>query len=149
VRLLFSNIYKESRIFDATSTLTIDSLLVETFETMRGVDPSGVGMPRWVRKLDEILRDNFDRHFSLQELSSELDLHWAHLSREFPRYFHCNFSQYVRKLKVEKSLALLRNSSRPLSEITFLCGFADQSHFTRCFREFTGITPRTFRQLSK
>ena len=149
IRLLFYNIYKESKIFDTTSTLTIDSLLVETFETMRGVETSGAGTPRWVKQLDELLHDNFDRAFSLQELSNELGLHWAHLSREFPKYFHCNFSQYVRKLKVEKSLALLRNSSRPISEITFICGFADQSHFTRCFREFTGITPRTFRQISK
>lgn len=149
VRLLFYNIYKESKIFDATATLTIDSLLVEIFETMRGFQISGAGTPRWVRKLDEILRDDPDRHFSLQELAGELGLHWAHLSREFPRYFRCNFSEYVRKLKVEKSLPLLRNSNRPIAEITFLCGFADQSHFTRCFREFTGITPRTFRQISK
>ncbi len=149
VRLSFYNIYKETKLFDATSAFTIDSLLLDTFATMRGLETSGAGTPGWVKKLDEILHDNFDRHFSLLELSGELGVHRAHLSREFPKYFRCNFSQYVRKLKVEKSLALLRNGSLPISEITFICGFADQSHFIRCFKEFTGITPRTFRQLSK
>lgn len=149
IRLLFYNIYKEAKIFDSTSTLTIDSLLVESFETMRGVETRCTGTPQWVKKLDELLHDNFDRHFSLRELANELGLHWAHLSREFPRYFHCNFGEYVRKIKVEKSLALLRSSSLPMADITFTCGFADQSHFNRCFKEFTGVTPRTFRRITK
>jgi len=150
IRLLFYNIYKESKIFDAGSTLTIDSLLLETFQSMGvEIETSCAGSPRWVRKLDELLHDDPDRPFSLQELSSELGLHWAHLSRAFPKYFHCTFGQYVRKLKVEKSLAMLRGGSQSIAEITFTCGFADQSHFIRCFREFTGITPRAFRQISK
>jgi AraC family transcriptional regulator len=149
IRLLFYNIYKEAKIFDATSTFTIDSLLLETFETIRGFETRCVGTPLWVTRLDELLHDDSDRPFSLRDLSNELGLHWAHLSREFPRYFRCNFSQYVRKLKVERSLALLRDGRRSVAEITFICGFADQSHFIRCFREFTGITPRNFRQISK
>jgi AraC-like DNA-binding protein len=149
IRLLFYNIFKEAKLFDNTTRLTIDSLLLETLETMRGVETFCSSRPRWVRKVDEILQDNFDRPFSLLELSNELGVHWAHLSREFPRYFRCNFSQYVRKLKVDKSLALLRSSNLPMAEITFICGFADQSHFIRCFKEFTGTTPRNFRRIAQ
>jgi AraC-like DNA-binding protein len=148
-RLPFYNIFKESRLLDAHSTLTIDSLLMEAFETMRCVESFCVGTPGWVKRVDEILHESFERPFSLRELSNELGLHWAHLSREFPRYFRCTFGQYLRKLKVEKSLALLRNSKLSIAEITFICGFADQSHFIRCFKEFTGITPRTFRRIAK
>jgi AraC family transcriptional regulator len=147
IRLLFYNIYKESKVFDATSTLTIDSLLLETFETMRGVETFCSAAPGWVKKIDELLRENTDEPLSLQWLSRELDVHWAHLSRDFRRYFRCTFSQYVRKIKVEKSLPLLRDTTLPLAEITFICGFADQSHFVRCFKEFTGVTPKAFRRI--
>lgn len=147
IRLLFYNIYKESKVLEPTSTLTIDSLLIETFETMRGVEAICTAAPVWVRKIDEILRESTDEPLSLRQLSRELNVHWAHVSRDFHRYFGCTFSQYIRKIKVEKSLTLLRNSRLSLAEITFICGFADQSHFVRCFKEFTGATPKAFRRI--
>jgi AraC family transcriptional regulator len=147
-RLLFYNIYKEAKLPDNTSNLTIDALLLETFAVMRGVETfSFASTPHWVKKIDEILHENFDRPLSLQELSNELNLHFVHLSRDFPKYFRCNFSQYIRKIKVEKSLGLLRNAKLSMADIACICGFADQSHFIRCFKEFTAITPKEFRKL--
>ncbi len=148
VRLLFYNIYKEAKLRDETATLTIDALLNETLATMRGVaNFSDSTTPRWVKKIDEILHESFTQPLSLLELATELNLHWAHLSRDFRKYFRCNFSEYVRKIKVEKSLSLLRNKNLSLTDIAMRCGFADQSHFIRCFKEFTGITPKAFRNV--
>ena len=147
-RLLFYNIYKESKLADDISGLTVDALLIEMFETIRGAErAAAAGTPRWVKKVDEILHANSDGALSLQEVSEEVDIHFVHLSRDFPRYFRCNFGQYVRKIRVEKSLGLLRNHKLSLTDVAFACGFADQSHFIRCFREFIGLTPRAFRRL--
>lgn len=148
-KLLFHRIYKESKLTDDVSCLTIDALLLELFSAVRGFETvKGNTRPGWVKKLDDLLHDQFNQPLSLQTLAIELNLHWAHLSREFPRYFHCTFGEYVRKIRVEKSLALLRNKTLSLTDIAFQCGFADQSHFIRCFKEFTGTTPRTFRKIS-
>lgn len=145
VRLLFYNIYKEARLRDETATLTIDALLNETFATMRGVEKiADSTTPRWVKKIGEILHESFAQPLSLLELATELNLHWAHLSRDFRKYLRCNFSEYVRKIKVEKSLPMLRNKNLSLTDIAMRCGSADQSHFIRCFKEFTGVTPKAF-----
>ena len=149
IKLLFYNIYKESKLPDDVSHLTIDALTLEMVSTLQGVESvASNNPPRWVKKADELLHDRFDQPLSLQELSIELDLHWAHLSREFSRYFHCTFGAYVRKIRVEKSLALLRDKNLSLTEIALRSGFADQSHFIRCFREFMGVTPKAFRKIS-
>ncbi len=149
LKLLFFNIYKEAKLPDGVSGLTIDALVLEMFSLMCGIETKTRGnRPNWVKKADELLHDQFDQPLSLQALAQELDLHWAHLSREFPRYFHCNFGDYVRKIRLEKSLALLRNKSLSLTDIAQRCGFADQSHFNRCFKEFSGVTPKTFRKIS-
>lgn len=147
IKLLLYNIYKELMQADNASSLTVDALLVEAFEMLCGaVTLAATKKPKWVNKLDEILHEECDRPLSLYELSKELDLHWAHLSREFPKYFRCNFSQYLRKIKVERSFAMLRKKDLSVTEIAFICGFADQSHFIRCFKEFTGATPSNFRK---
>jgi AraC-like DNA-binding protein len=128
--------------------LTVDALLLEAFDTMRGIERAAVpARPRWVDKIDEILHENFEQPLSLLEISAELGIHWAHLSRDFPKYFHCNFSQYARKIKVERSLNLLRKKTLSLADIACVCGFADQSHFIRCFKQYTGVTPKDFRRI--
>lgn len=148
IKLLFYNIYQETKLFDEASSLAIDALLLQTFETMRGVERVSASIkPKWVTTIEEILRDSFDRTFSLTELSNQLDLHPAHLSRDFSRYFRCNFSEYIRRIKVEKALSMLRNKKVTLTDIALNCGFADQSHFIRCFKEFVGITPKAFRKI--
>lgn len=148
VKLLFYNIYQESNFFDGTSSLTIDSLLLQAFETMRGIENTSYPTkPKWVKKIDEILHESVDQPISLIDLSNELDLHFAHLSRDFPKYFKCNFSQYIRMIKVEKALSLLRDKKFTLADIALSCGFADQSHFIRCFKEFIGTTPKAYRKI--
>lgn len=147
VKLHLYNIYLESRRSEATSPLTIEALLMDSLELMRGTESKRpFSPPIWVNKIDEILHDDLDRTYTLFDLAGELGVHWAHLSREFPRYFRCNFSQYVRKLKVERSLGLLRDRSLPLADIAFRCGFSDQSHFNRCFKQYTRLTPQAFRR---
>jgi AraC family transcriptional regulator len=149
VKLLYYNIYKESKLADDVSALSIDALLLNMLTTMRGeAGRAAKQQPAWVKTIDELLRENFLQPPSLQTIAAELNLHWAHLSREFPRYFHCNFGAYLRQIRIEKSLALLRDRNLSLTDIALQCGFADQSHFIRCFREFLGVTPKAFRKLS-
>lgn len=149
VKLLFYNIYKEAKLADDVSVLSIDASLLNMLTTMRGEARRAENhRPAWVKAMDELLRENFMQPPLLQTLASELNLHWAHLSREFPRYFHCNFGTYIRQIRIEKSLALLRDKRLSLTDIALQCGFADQSHFIRCFREFLGVTPKAFRKLA-
>ncbi len=82
------------------------------------------------------------------KLSDTLNIHPAHLSREFSKYFQCGLGQYIRKLKIEKSLSLLSNKKNSLTDISFECGFSDQSHFIRCFKEMIGISPQAYRKIT-
>jgi AraC family transcriptional regulator len=50
-------------------------------------------------------------------------------------------------MRIEKSLSLLPDKNLSLTEIAFDCGFADQSHFLRCFKQITGNTPSAYRKL--
>ena len=53
----------------------------------------------------------------------------------------------MRKLKVEKALTLIKNTSSDLTEVALTCGFADQSHFIRTFKQVIGFLPRQFQKL--
>jgi AraC family transcriptional regulator len=148
VKLLFYTLFKETKLADDASPLAVAALTVDIFTALnRGIVRPERGRPGWVAKIEGRLRDDLTAPPTLQELSKELNLHWAHLSREFPRHFNCTFGAYVRRIRVEKSLSLLHDSNLSLTEIAAAGGFSDQSHFIRCFREFFGLAPKEFRKL--
>jgi AraC-like DNA-binding protein len=105
--------------------------------------------PDWVKELREMIQDQIDTNLSLslKGLSENLSVNPAYLSREFSRYFdNLSFGEYIRKLRIEKSLQLLESTTYTLSEIAYLTGFSDQSHFTRIFKKQIGQNPSGYRK---
>ena len=52
---------------------------------------------------------------------------------------------YLRTVRIQAARRLLSTTNRALADIAHETGFTDQSHFTRCFRETTGLTPGDYR----
>jgi AraC family transcriptional regulator len=80
-------------------------------------------------------------------LSRATEKHSITISKHFRKYFSCTLGKYLRKLKVEKSIPLIKNSPMSLTEIALHCGFAEQSHFTRSFKQMTSFLPKDFRNI--
>jgi AraC-like DNA-binding protein len=108
--------------------------------------------PAWVKDLKEIIQDQIDTQFTfdLKKISNDLELNPSYLSREFSKYFEdLNFGDYVRKLRIEKAIGLIQNTTYSLTEIAYRTGFSDQSHFTRIFKQHTGKNPSAYRKSTR
>ncbi len=131
----------------------IENLLLDVYKKYLKQKAGSKKTPKWARELKEIIQDQIDTNLtlSLKEISQTLNVHPSYLSREFSKYFDdLSFGDYIRKLRIEKSLELLGQSQYTLAEIAYLTGFSDQSHFARIFKKTTGKSPLTYRKsLSK
>jgi hypothetical protein len=106
--------------------------------------------PGWVKELKTILQDQVDTNliFSLKEFSHELGIHPSYLSRKFSEHFdNLSFGDYIRKIRIEKAIELIQTKEYSLTEIAYLTGFSDQSHFTRIFKLHTGKNPSAYRKV--
>lgn len=148
LKLLMYQIFKETKFNDTLSSISIESLLLETLSKMVSQQQSKSDKrPAWVSEIHTILNDQFSDTLSLDYLSKMVNIHPVHLSRDFSKYFNCGLSTYIRKLRIQKSLELIAQRKSDLTTIAFDCGFSDQSHFTRCFREFNGINPSQYKKV--
>ena len=57
-----------------------------------------------------------------------------------------SFQTLAEETRREIALSMLRDESRPLSEIAFLTGFSEQSAFNRAFKRWTNSTPAKYRK---
>ncbi len=127
----------------------IENLLLDVYKKFLKQKSGSRKIPAWARELKEIIQDQIDTNLSLglKEIAQSLHVHPSYLSREFSKYFDdLTFGDYVRKLRIEKSIQLLKESKHSLAEIAYLTGFSDQSHFNRIFKKVMGKNPSVYRK---
>jgi AraC-like DNA-binding protein len=126
-----------------------EHLLIEVFEKFLNNQRSKK-VPSWAKELKEIIQDQIDTTITLKQLSKDLDINPAYLSREFSKYFdNLSFGDYIRKLRIEKAIEYLNNSTYSLTKISYLTGFSDQSHFARIFKKYMKASPSEYRRKLK
>ena len=127
-----------------------ENLLHEVYKKiLKAKDTDKKKTPTWVKELKAIIQDQIDTQFTfdLKKISGDLELNPSYLSREFSKYFEdLNFGDYIRKIRIEKAINLIQGSKYSLTEIAYLTGFSDQSHFTRVFKLHTGKNPSSYRK---
>lgn len=125
-----------------------EHLLLNVFNNYLKPKPGkGKKIPAWAQELKEIIQDHIDTNISLKEISKGLDISASYLSREFSKYFeNLSFGDYIRKQRIEKAVELMAQPGYSLTEIAYLTGFSDHSHFTRIFQQHMGQTPSAYRK---
>lgn len=88
---------------------------------------------------------HIQERITVDDLAVYTGLSPSHLSRLFKKETGISISDYIREKKVAKAQELLRFCSLSLIEISNFLSFSSQSHFTQLFREFTGMTPKKYR----
>lgn len=118
---------------------------INRFLSSRG--KAGGKIPAWAKELKEMIQDHIDTSLTLKELSQSLDIHPSYLSREFSRHFgNLSFAEYIQQQRIQKAVALMEDDSCTLTEIAYLTGFSDQSHFSRIFKKLKGESPGEWRK---
>jgi AraC-like DNA-binding protein len=131
-----------------TPVLEIESAFVETMlyffgrhgSGLKSVDPaSNVGLTR----ARDFLETDFSAEVGLSELAREAGLPPVALLRGFREAFGCTPRVYSTASRVSAAKRALR-AGMPLADAAAAFGFCDQSHLTRVFQRWTGMTPGAF-----
>ncbi|MBW4451761.1 MAG: AraC family transcriptional regulator [Nostoc indistinguendum CM1-VF10] len=106
------------------------------------------GLPK--HKLKEAIahiNDNLDQNLSLAEIAAIAQISPHYFASLFKQSMGIAPHQYITKCRVERAKYLLAKRELSIIQVSQLVGFQSQSHFTKVFRKYIGITPQAFKKL--
>ena len=99
-----------------------------------------------VYKVIEYIKANFQRRMTLEQIAASTYLSKTYLSSLFKKETGFSISEYINIVRIERSKSLLLEENISIIDIANLCGFEDQSYFTKVFKHIVGITPKKYRE---
>lgn len=105
------------------------------------------GLAAWqIERLTAYVEEQRAAKIQIKDLATIVNLSSAHFSRVFKRSFADTPNRYVMRRRVELAKSLMLSSNATLGRIAADCGFSDQAHFNKQFRQFVGVNPSAWRR---
>ena len=102
-----------------------------------------------LRNVIEYIQAHLDENMTLDALAQVAGMSRYHFIRRFKQTMNESPYHYLIGQRLEQAKQLLKVSHLSIAEIAIACGFANQSHLTRHFKQRVGITPQIFRKATQ
>ena len=98
-----------------------------------------------VNKILQYLHMNIESHVTLDDISNHLNITPQYAVSCFKKHMGISLMKYSKKIRIDRAKVLLTTTTKSILEIAIILGFYDQSHFTKTFKSFEGVSPSEFR----
>jgi signal transduction histidine kinase/DNA-binding response OmpR family regulator/streptogramin lyase len=100
---------------------------------------------RFMEKINRLISENIrDFNFDAGDIHELLGMSRVHLYRKLKAITGLSPSIYLRNMRLEISARLLKNKSGNITEVSNSVGISNPSYFTKCFRNYFGISPKDY-----
>lgn len=97
----------------------------------------------------KLMHQSFRNNIPITQLASAANLSLSSFQRKFKACFGMSPKEYMRHLKVQEACHKIVQTTQSFAEISYACGFADQSHFSREFTRIMKEPPSSYRSRFK
>ena len=98
-----------------------------------------------INKIIHYIQTNYAEPLTLTDVSQKFSFNYYYLSSYFSSHNHEGFNEFLNKIRIEKACEFLKQDI-PISSISSMVGYSDQSYFSKVFKKFTGFTPSSYRK---
>ena len=108
------------------------------------------GLAPWqLKRARDFINANLAGDPSISQIADECGLSSNYFVRAFKQATGVPPHRWLTQQRVTRAKELLRAPCHDLSDIAQLCGFVDQSHFTRVFSKSAGCSPGQWRRIHR
>jgi AraC-like DNA-binding protein len=95
-----------------------------------------------IKKAIAYIRTNYRQNISIADVASQSGIGARYLRKLFARHLNLSPVNFLNRIRLNKSIELLRNTEMSVKEVCFACGFKSPQYFSAIFKQQMGITPR-------
>lgn len=106
-------------------------------------------MSPWQLRLARKAAEDLDSRPSVGDLAKLCKMSPSYFSRRFKLATGKSPGIWLLEQRLSKAIDMMTASDASLAEISVICGFSDQSHFTRTFTRAKGQPPAAWRRLNR
>ena len=106
-------------------------------------------IPTPLTKSIQYIRSRIYSPLKAEEVAGYSGYSNAYFSKIFKEQTGKGVHEFIVDCKLQEAAELLQHTERPISEISNLLFFSNQSHFQRQFRRKFQVTPKQYRQRSR
>jgi len=147
IRLLF-NIYQETmeqKIKDPFyASAKAYEFSMECYRFAKGLSLTKE-MPLSISRAIMYMENNYNSPISLDDIALHAGLSRYYLIKQFSKTMNTTPGQYLNRIRIKKSIALLRKTDLPLKDIASQIGFDNDNYFNKVFRKMVGVAAGQFR----
>jgi AraC-like DNA-binding protein len=101
--------------------------------------------PPLITKAKQYIQDHHSEDLTLAQVAKAVNTSSFYFCKMFRKVTGLNFTDYVSRLRIERSKNLLLNPNLRISEIAYEIGFQSLTHFNRVFKRIVGRSPTNYR----
>lgn len=128
---------------ELNAAATILQAITSMMMTNRWVTPA---RSDFIRQLDQYIEEHLSTMICVEDLCAAFHMGRTRLYDLSTRYLGCGLASYIRRQRIVHAQRLLKESSLSITEIAYAVGFSDYNHFSKIFRQITGVPARQYRQ---
>ena len=114
--------------------------------SLRFLEEGGIQKSRIVQQAIEYIQMHYQEDISSTLIADALRISDGYLRTVFKKEQSCTIKDYILQYRIDRAKELLQKDERKIYEIAAMCGFLSSQHFSRVFRQVTGMTPGEYKQ---
>lgn len=136
------------RLYGESLGTALAARLVQNYAVSKpSLEFKAKGLPQsQLERVIDYIKANLTRDLSILDLATLTSMSESHFSRSFKQSVGIAPYQYLMQQRVERAKQLLKQQAISISNIALDCGFSNQTHLTKVFRQMTGMTPKAYQK---
>lgn len=119
-------------------------MAIDYCKRMKQLSKVDINSKQIVKAIDYIY-EHLNSPITVRDIAENIGINETYLSKLFKKETGISISEYIRNYRIEAAKNMLKYSDYSYTDIAKLLCFSSQSHFTKVFKDVTGMTPKVYR----
>lgn len=100
-----------------------------------------------LKNIEVYLKTHFRKNISIKQISKKFAVSESYISHKFKEIYGISFKVYLNQVRIEHAKKLLKQKQYKQTQICDEIGFSSSEHFSRIFKKYVGVSPRTYKNM--